>query len=126
MSDNQPVFVLGRSILDNAMISIEVIHHMKINKHMIDKNVALKHDISKAYDGIDWLYLKEFMIKIGFESCWIRWIMMCVETVDYSMIVNNESVRPIFSGRGLIQGDLLSPYFFYLVCRRSCSSYPQI
>jgi len=108
VSDNHSAFVPGRSILDNAMIAIEVIHHMKTSKRIRDKNVALKLDISKAYDRIDWLYLKEVMIKMGFASRWIRWIMMCVETVDYSVIVNNESVGPIIPGSGLRQGDPLS------------------
>ena len=66
ISDNHSAFVPGRSILDNAMISIEVIHHMKISKRMRDMNVTLKLDIIKAYDHIDWLYLKEVMIKMGF------------------------------------------------------------
>jgi len=45
ISENQSAFVPERSILDNAMIAIEVVHHMKVR----DKNVALKLDISKAY-----------------------------------------------------------------------------
>lgn len=109
ISDNQSAFVPGRSILDNAMIAIEVVHYMKISRRSRDKNVPLKLDISKAYDHIDWLYLKEVMIKMGFDSRRVRWIMMCVETVDYSVIVNNESVGPIFPGRGLRQGALFHP-----------------
>lgn len=41
---------------DNAMIPIEVVHRMKVNKRSRDKIVVLKLDISKAYNRIDWLY----------------------------------------------------------------------
>lgn len=51
--ENQSAFVPERSILDNAMIDIEVVHHMKVSKKVRDKNVPLKLDISKAYDRID-------------------------------------------------------------------------
>jgi len=37
---------------------------------------------------------------------------MGIETVDYSVLVNNEVVGPIILGRGLRQEDLLSPYLF--------------
>jgi len=85
ISKNQLAFVPRRSILDKAMIAIEVVHHMKVSKRARGKNVALKLDISKAYDRIDWLYLKEVMLYMGFNSQWVQWIMMCVETVDYSI-----------------------------------------
>ena len=48
--DNQSVFVSGRSILDNAMAAIEVIHFMQTKTRGSDRYVALKLDISKAYD----------------------------------------------------------------------------
>jgi hypothetical protein len=65
-SDNQSNFVRGHLILDNAMVDMEVVHHMKVSKRIKDMNVALKLDIRKAYDRIDWLYLKDLMLKWGF------------------------------------------------------------
>jgi hypothetical protein len=60
--DNQYAFVSGMSILDNAMVTIEVIHYMKIKTRGTNGCVALKLDISKAYDMMD---LKEVMLKVG-------------------------------------------------------------
>lgn len=89
ISDSQSAFVAGRSVLDNAMAAIEIIHYMKSKVKGILGDVALKLDISKAYDKIDWSYLKRVMIKMGFSDRWINWIMMCIETVDYSILIKN-------------------------------------
>lgn len=53
ISDNQSAFVSDRSILDNAMVAIEILHFMKTKTKGNDKFVDLKLDISKAYDRMD-------------------------------------------------------------------------
>ncbi|GAU30144.1 hypothetical protein TSUD_360370 [Trifolium subterraneum] len=115
VSQEQSAFVEGRSILDNALIATEVIHALKRKTKGRRGELALKIDISKTYDKVDCGFLRGVMTKMGFTDVWIRWVMMCVSSVNYSVLMNSDRVGPILPGRGLRQGDPLSPYLFILV-----------
>ena len=47
--------------------------------------MALKLDISKAFDRVEWVCLDKIIEKLGFDENWRKLIMQCVTTVTYSV-----------------------------------------
>ncbi|KAK9988680.1 hypothetical protein SO802_028919 [Lithocarpus litseifolius] len=74
--------------------------------------MAMKLDMSKAYDRVEWCFLEKILLKLAFQDSWVALIMECITTVSYSILVNGESKGMIKPSKGLHQGDLLSPYLF--------------
>ncbi|CAM8996214.1 unnamed protein product [Rhodiola kirilowii] len=88
ISPQQTAFVKGRLITDNFLIAHEAAHYIRNTKRGKQVVGSLKLDMSKAYDRIEWSFLKEMLIQLGFSMDWVGKIMRYVSSVRYCLRVN--------------------------------------
>ena len=113
ISPHQSAFLQGRWIIENQVIVQEMMHSFKTQKVKTGL-MAIKLDLQKAYDRVNWDFLKIVLVRFGFNDTFIGWIMACISSVHFEVLVSGGKTEQFKSSRGLRQGNPLSPYLFIL------------
>ena len=113
ISPCQAAFVPGRRGTDNVVIVQELIHSIGRAKGR-KGYMAIKIDLEKAYDKVEWSFIRDMLSYFNFPDNLTELIMSCVSTVSTSLLFNGGCLDSFHPSRGIRHGDPLSPYLFIL------------
>lgn len=82
--------------------------------------MAMKVDMSKAYNRVEWSFILLMMEHMGFVDSLVYLIMCCITSVSYSVLINGVKHYLFKPTKGLRQEDPLSPFLF-LICSEGLS-----
>lgn len=122
VSKQQRGFIKGRQISDCIGVASEAVNLLE--KRSFGGNIALKIDIKKAFDTMDWSFLLKVLHQFGFDPIFCNWVKVILESTKLSISVNGKSVGYFSCKRGVRQGDPWSPLLFCIaedVLRRGIS-----
>lgn len=97
---------------ENIFIVQELLR--KYIRKRISPRCTLKVDLHKAFDTIEWNFSRWMLATTRFPSSFVDWIMECVSTTSFSIIVNGNTYGHFMGKRGIKQGDPHSSYLFIL------------
>lgn len=85
IATNQSVFIEGRQIQDNLIIVHEAFHTLKKKRKNSENYMAIKLDMSKAFDRVRWPFLMKILLKFGFDTKWANLILKTLNTISYKI-----------------------------------------
>ncbi|XP_010412668.1 PREDICTED: uncharacterized protein LOC104699001 [Camelina sativa] len=96
---NQSAFVKDRLLIENVLLAAELVKDY--HKDSISHWCAIKIDISKAFDFVQWAFLRNVLAALDLPHEFIHWLMLCITTAPFSVQVNGELAGFFNSYRGL-------------------------
>lgn len=109
----QSSFIPQRQSRDNIIVAQEIFHSMH-NKKGKKGWLAIKIDLEKAYDRLNWDFIKETLVDIGFPDSFVQMVWHCISSPKMKVLWNGEALEEFSPSRGIRQGDPMSPYLFVL------------
>ena len=71
ISENQSAVLSERLITDNVLVTFELMHYLDHKKEGKESFMAVKLDMSKAYDRVEWNFVEGIMKRLGFHEKWV-------------------------------------------------------
>ncbi|KAK9949954.1 hypothetical protein M0R45_005462 [Rubus argutus] len=112
ISPHQHALVPGRNISDCILTTSECFNLLDSKCH--GGNLAIKVDITKAFDTLSWDFLLHVLQAFGFHPIFVQWVSALLLSAKLSLLINGRPVGYFSCGRGVRQGDPLSPLLFCL------------
>ncbi|XP_043725962.1 uncharacterized protein LOC122672566 [Telopea speciosissima] len=113
ISPSQSAFIPNRLISDNVLVAHELFHFIKKKKKGKENFLALKLDMGKAYDRLEWKFIDGMLRKLGFSNYWVDLVMTCITSVSYNLLINGcvkgaalTAVINQAEGAGLLRGEV--------------------
>jgi hypothetical protein len=99
--EEQSAFIPGRLITDDIIAAYQCLHTMKKKMPQNERCCALKLDMKKAYDRVEWSYLQAMMLRLGFHRSWVDMVLRLVTSVSFSVLFNGDRLDSFTLSRGI-------------------------